>query len=122
MCGSLVAEEGEQPRFAQIYVCDPATQHSIRMDNMFVPKALTEKQKMCLSLACFFSAVVVYYFMVSITTHTYTQCNWPLLSVHFSRLICYALPSHILTYVSPRLHKGDLRHIKNIVFYKQLPT
>ena len=46
MCGPLVAEEGEQPRFAQIYVCDLATQHSIRMDNMYVPKALTEKQKL----------------------------------------------------------------------------
>ena len=49
ICGPLLAEDGEQPRFAQIYVCDPGTQHSIRMDNMYVPKGLTEKQKMCLS-------------------------------------------------------------------------
>ena len=49
ICGPLLAEDGEQPRFSQIYVCDPSTQHSIRMDNMYVPKDLSEKQKMCLS-------------------------------------------------------------------------
>ena len=48
-CGPLIVEDGEQPRFAQIYICDPATQHSIRMENMYVPKSLTEKQIKCMS-------------------------------------------------------------------------
>ena len=43
-CGPLIAEVGEQPRFAQIYIHDPATQHTIRMNNMYVPKSLSEKQ------------------------------------------------------------------------------
>ena len=49
MYGPLIAEEGTQPKFAQIYVHDPATQHAIRMENLHLPEGLSQKQVKCLS-------------------------------------------------------------------------
>ena len=49
MYGPLMAEEGTQPKFAQIYVHDPATQHAIRMENLHLPEALSQKQVKCLA-------------------------------------------------------------------------
>ena len=43
--GPLIAEDNEQPRFAQIYIHDPATQHTIRVNNMNLPSSLSLKQK-----------------------------------------------------------------------------
>ena len=42
--GPLIAAENEQPRFAQIYVHDLSTQHTIRVDNMNLPSYLAPKQ------------------------------------------------------------------------------
>ena len=44
MYGPLEAENGETPRFAQLYVHDPATQHTIRINNMSLPSSLNKKQ------------------------------------------------------------------------------
>ena len=42
--GPLMAEENEQPRFAQIYIHDPSTQHTVRVNNMNLPESLSKKQ------------------------------------------------------------------------------
>ena len=42
--GPLPAEKGAVPRFAQLYVIDPATQQNERLKNMHLPKNLTKKQ------------------------------------------------------------------------------
>ena len=42
--GPLQPEDGEQPRFAQLYVVDPATQHTMRVNNMSLPTHLKPKQ------------------------------------------------------------------------------
>ena len=47
--GPLMAEQNEQPRFAQIYVHDPATQHTVRINNMNLPESLSTKQRKTLS-------------------------------------------------------------------------
>ena len=47
--GPLIAEDNEQPRFAQIYIHDPATQHTVRVDNMILPKSLSNKQRESIS-------------------------------------------------------------------------
>ena len=39
-----MAEENEQPRFAQIYIHDPSTQHTVRVNNMNLPASLATKQ------------------------------------------------------------------------------
>ena len=39
-----MSEENEQPRFAQLYVHDPATQHTNRVKNMNLPASLSSKQ------------------------------------------------------------------------------
>ena len=44
MCGPLLPEEGETPRFAQLYVHDPATEHTTRVQNMCLPKHLSKRQ------------------------------------------------------------------------------
>ena len=44
MYGPLEAEENEVPRFAQLYVVDPATQHTMRIKNMNLPTSLNVKQ------------------------------------------------------------------------------
>ena len=44
--GPLQAEEGEQPRFCQLYVHDPAMETSERIANMQMPGHLTEEQKL----------------------------------------------------------------------------
>ena len=44
MCGPLLPEEGETPRFAQLYVHDPATEHTTRVKNMCLPKHLSKLQ------------------------------------------------------------------------------
>ena len=42
--GPIQAEENETPRFAQLYVVDPAMQHTMRVHNMNLPKSLNKKQ------------------------------------------------------------------------------
>ena len=49
MYGPLIPEDGEQPRFSQIYIHDPSTQHTISINNMHVPVSLTKKQRECMS-------------------------------------------------------------------------
>ena len=49
MYGPLQAEEGEVPRFAQLYVHDPATQQVARYKNMHLPTNLTKKQTLTIS-------------------------------------------------------------------------
>ena len=44
MYGPLMPEINETPRFAKLYVHDPATQHTMRIQNMNLPKTLTIKQ------------------------------------------------------------------------------
>ena len=44
MYGPLQTEEGETPRFAQLYVHDPATEQTIRVKNMCLPKHLSKNQ------------------------------------------------------------------------------
>ena len=39
--GPLIAEDNEQPRFAQIYIHDPSTQHTVRIENMSLPMSLS---------------------------------------------------------------------------------
>ena len=43
--GPIQAAEGEQPRFAQIYVHDPKLESSIRFQNMSIPENISTKQK-----------------------------------------------------------------------------
>ena len=40
----LLPEEGDDPRFAQLYVVDPATEHTIRIRNMNLPDSMTERE------------------------------------------------------------------------------
>ena len=47
--GPLMSENGEQPQFAQVYIHDPATQHSVRFKNMYLPQSVTKKQRMTIS-------------------------------------------------------------------------
>ena len=47
--GPLIAEDDEQPRYAQIYIHDPATQHTVRIENMSLPMSLSEKQRKTLT-------------------------------------------------------------------------
>ena len=49
MYGPLIPKDGEQPRFAQIYIHDPATQHTIRVNNMHLPESTTRKQTQIIS-------------------------------------------------------------------------
>ena len=42
--GPLIPGPNETPRFSQLYVHDPATEHTIRIANMNLPKSLTSKQ------------------------------------------------------------------------------
>ena len=44
-CGPLLPNENEHPRFSQLYVHDPATQNTIRVQNMNLPSSLSSKQK-----------------------------------------------------------------------------
>ena len=43
--GPLVEKEAETPKFAQVWVHDPALQTAQRMDNMFLPVTTTEEEK-----------------------------------------------------------------------------
>ena len=42
--GPLLPNEGEEPRFAQLYVHDPSTEHTMRIRNMSLPTSLSKKQ------------------------------------------------------------------------------
>ena len=42
--GPVLAENNEQPKFAQIYIHDPSTQHTLRVNNMNLPAHLSKKQ------------------------------------------------------------------------------
>ena len=44
MYGPLIPDDNETPRFAQLYVHDPATQHTMRVKNMNLPINLSGKQ------------------------------------------------------------------------------
>ena len=44
MYGPLIAGQNETPRFAQLYIHDPATQHTLRIQNMNLPTSLSSKQ------------------------------------------------------------------------------
>ena len=43
--GSLLPADGEQPRFAQLYVYDPALESTQRYQNMVIPNSLTRNQR-----------------------------------------------------------------------------
>ena len=40
-----MAESHEQPRFAQLYIHDLSTQHTVRVKNMNLPSSLSKKQR-----------------------------------------------------------------------------
>ena len=42
--GPMLPEEGKEPKFAQLYVHDPATEHTQRVKNMSLPKAMNNKE------------------------------------------------------------------------------
>ena len=42
--GPLIADLNETPRFSQLYVHDPATEDTLRIENMNLPRSLTKKQ------------------------------------------------------------------------------
>ena len=42
--GPLLADHNETPRFSQLYVHDPATENTMRIANMNLPKSLSKKQ------------------------------------------------------------------------------
>ena len=44
MFGPLIPDDNEPPRFAQLYVHDPATQNTMRVSNMNLPRSLSSKQ------------------------------------------------------------------------------
>ena len=44
MYGPLLAENGEEPKFAQLYILDPSTQHTTRIKNMSLPASLSKEQ------------------------------------------------------------------------------
>ena len=41
--GPLLPENGEEPKFAQLYVHDPSTEHTMRVQNMSLPTTLSKK-------------------------------------------------------------------------------
>ena len=41
--GPLLPENGEDPKFAQLYIHDPSTQHTIRVKNMCLPDSLSKQ-------------------------------------------------------------------------------
>ena len=43
-CGPLIPEDGQAPRFAQLYIHDPATENTSRFRNMSLPSNLSSKQ------------------------------------------------------------------------------
>ena len=45
MYGPLQPQDGETPRFAQLYVHDPATEHTTRVKNMSLPNHLSQVQR-----------------------------------------------------------------------------
>jgi hypothetical protein len=44
MFGPLIPDDDQAPRFAQLYIHDPATQHTMRVQNMNLPSSLSSKQ------------------------------------------------------------------------------
>ena len=42
--GPLIPENGEEPRFSQLYIHDPATEHTMRVKNMCLPTNLSKDQ------------------------------------------------------------------------------
>ena len=44
MFGPLYPDDGKEPKFAQLYVHDPATEHTMRVKSMYIPKQLKQKQ------------------------------------------------------------------------------
>jgi hypothetical protein len=44
MFGPLYPDDGMEPKFAQLYVHDPKTQHTMRVKNMYLPSNLNHKQ------------------------------------------------------------------------------
>ena len=44
MYGPLLPGSGEEPRFAQLYIHDPATENTLRVRNMCLPTSLSKKQ------------------------------------------------------------------------------
>ena len=44
MYGPLLPENGEEPKFAQLYVHDPSTEHTMRVKNMCLPTSLSKSQ------------------------------------------------------------------------------
>ena len=43
--GPLLPDVGQEPKFAQLYVHDPATENTIRFKNMSLPTSMTNKEK-----------------------------------------------------------------------------
>jgi hypothetical protein len=43
-CGPMLPDEGQEPRFAQLYIHDPATEHTSRFNNMSLPSNLSKAQ------------------------------------------------------------------------------
>ena len=44
MFGPLIPDDDQAPRSAQLYIHDPATQHTMRVRNMNLPSSLSSKQ------------------------------------------------------------------------------
>ena len=42
--GPLFPEAGEEPKFAQLYIHDPGTEHTRRVQNMSLPKTMTSQE------------------------------------------------------------------------------
>ena len=42
--GPMLPDEGQEPRFAQLYIHDPATEHTSRFKNMSIPSSLSQTQ------------------------------------------------------------------------------
>ena len=42
--GPILPEDGEQPKFAQLYVHDPATEHTTRIKNMSLPDSMSKHE------------------------------------------------------------------------------
>ena len=42
--GPLLPEDGEQPKFAPLYVHDPSTEHTTRIKNMSLPDSMNRKE------------------------------------------------------------------------------
>ena len=43
-CGPMLPDDGQEPRFAQLYIHDPATENTARFKNMSLPSNLSNKQ------------------------------------------------------------------------------